>query len=107
MAAGGQTKIIKKLQTALTCEGEIVLIATSQFYSLDKHKYVTKYHIKRQVFEPDSDRKSTVVELFSSCSQLEITFFLRDYLYTVRGQEIPTDNPIWEARKARYFEERD
>lgn len=106
MGAGGQTKIIKKLQQALTQQGEIVLIATSQFYSLDKRKYVTKYHIKKQVFEPDSDKKSSVVELFSSCSQLEITFFLRDYLCTVRGDEVPTDNEIWEERKARYFEER-
>ena len=105
MAAGAQSRAMKKLQQALTCEGEIVLIATTQFYSLDKRKYVTKYHVKKQVFEPDSDRKSSVVELFSSCSQIQVTLFLRDYLYEIKGLPIPKDNPIWEEQKAKYFEE--
>ena len=102
---GGQTKTIKKLQQALTHEGELVLITTSQFYSLDKKKYVTRYHIKKQVFEEGNDRKSNIVELFNSCSQLQITFFLRDYLYEITGKEIPHDNPYWEQIKAKWYEE--
>jgi len=105
MAAGGQTRAIKKLQQALQQENELVLIATSQFYSLDKHKFVTKYHIKKQVYEAGSDKKSTVVELFSSCSQLQVTFFLRDYYYEIIGKPIPHDNPIWEIQKAKWIEE--
>lgn len=105
MAAGGQTRAIKKLQQALLQENELVLITTSQFYSLDKHKFVTKYHIKKQVYEAESDKKSTVVELFSSCSQLQVTFFLRDYYYEVIGKPIPHDNPVWEIQKAKWIEE--
>lgn len=103
MGAGGQTKTIKKLQQALIYEGEIIVINTSQFWSTDKHKTVTRYHIKKQVFEEGG--KSSMVELFSSCSQIQVTFFLRDLLFEKRGEEIPHDNPIWEEAKAKYYEE--
>lgn len=105
MAAAGQTRTIQKLQKALLVEGEYVLITTSQFYSLDKHKVVTRYHIKKQVPDPDNDNRSTVTELFNSCSQIQITLFLRDYYYQIKGWEVPHDNPIWEECKAKYFEE--
>lgn len=104
MGAAGQTKTIKKLQQALQFEGELILITTTQFWSVDKHKIVTRYHIKKQV-QAESKNKSSQVELFSSCSQIQITLFLRDYYYEVMGYEVPHDNPIWEAAKAKYFEE--
>ena len=75
--AGGQTKTIKKLQQALQYEGELILITTSQFWSVDKYKTVTRYHIKKQV-QSEEKNKSSQVELFSSCSQIQITLFLRD-----------------------------
>lgn len=105
MAAAGQTRTIQKLQKALLVEGEFILITTSQFYSNDRHKVVTRYHIKKQIQDPVNDNKSTMVELFNSCSQIQITLFLRDYYYEVKGWEVPHDNPIWEAAKAKYFEE--
>lgn len=104
MAAAGQTRTIKKLQQALQFEGELILISTSQFYSMDKHTTVTRYHIKKQV-QLEEKNKSSQVELFSSCSQIQITLFLRDYYYEVKGYEVPHDNPIWEAAKQKYFEE--
>lgn len=105
MAAAGQTRTIKKLQQALQIEGELILITTSQFFSLEKSTTVTRYHVKKQI-QSDKDRfKSTQVELFSSCSQIQITLFLRDYYYEVMGYEVPHDNPIWESAKAKYFEE--
>lgn len=100
----GQTRTIKKLQQALQCEGELILISTSQFYSVEKKTPVTRYHIKKQIQSEDR-YKSTQVELFSSCSQIQITLFLRDYYYEIKGYEVPHDNPIWEAAKAKYFEE--
>lgn len=105
MAAAGQTRTIQKLQKALLMENEIVLITTSQFFSTDKHKVVTRYHIKKQIQNPENDNKSTMVELFNSCSQIQITLFLRDYYYEVKGWEVPHDNPIWEECKAKYLEE--
>ena len=101
---GGQTHIIQKLQRALICEGELTLITTSQFYSMDKHKVVTRYHVKKQIQDSENRMKSTMVELFSSCSQLQITFFLRDYLYEIQGKPIPTDNEYWNMAKQKYFE---
>lgn len=103
---GAQSQLIKKLQRALICEGELVLISTSQFYSVDKQKVVTKYHVKKQVQDTENRMKSTMVELFSSCSQLQVTLFLRDYLYEVQGKEVPTDNQLWNEAKRKYFEDR-
>jgi len=100
----GQTRTIKKLQQALQEEGELVLITTSQFYSMEKRTVVTRYHVKKQI--PAKEKfKSSQVELFSSCSQIQIALFLRDYYYETKGYEVPHDNPIWEQAKAKYFEE--
>lgn len=104
MAKAGQTRTIKKLQQALQMEGELILITTSQFYSNEKQTTVTRYHIKKQI-QSDEAYKSSQVELFNSCSQIQITLFLRDYYYEVKGYEVPHDNPYWEAVKQKYFEE--
>ena len=104
-AAGGQKRAILQLQKALQYNGEYILINTSQFYSVDKHKVVTKYHIKKQVQSEDNRNKSTRVELFSACSQIQICQFLRDYYYELIGQEVPHDNAYWEQVKAEYFKE--
>ena len=101
----GQTRTIKKLQKALQFEGELILITTSQFFSVDKQQPVTRYHIKKQVQVEGERFKSSQVELFSSCSQIQITLFLRDYYYEIKGWEVPHDNPLWEAAKAKYFQE--
>lgn len=103
MPAGAQSRTIQKLQKALEFEGELILISTSQFYSQDKHKFVTRYHVKRQVNSDDNKNRSTQTELFSSCSQIQITLFMRDYLYEIQGKEVPTDNEIWNQAKAEYF----
>lgn len=104
MAKAGQTRTIKKLQTALFMEGEYILITTSQFFSVEKQTAVTRYHIKKQV-QLEDKHKSSQVELFNSCSQIQIALFLRDYYYEIKGWEVPTDNPIWTAAKQKYYEE--
>ena len=105
MVAGGQTRQIQLLQKALLMEGEIVVINTSQFESVDKCKFVNQYHIKKQIQDPDNKNKSTMVELFNSCAQIQVTLFLRDLYYEKKGLEIPHDNPVWEEAKARWLEE--
>lgn len=105
MAKAGQTRTIKKLQQALQCEGEYISIGTSQFYSMNKHTFVTRYHIKKQIPDDENRNKSSMVELFSSCSQIQVALFLRDYYYETMGYEVPHDNPIWEEAKAQYFKE--
>ena len=103
MPAGAQSKTIKTLQKALEFEGELILVSTSQFYSVDKHKFVTRYHVKKQIPSDENKNRSTQIELFSSCSQIQITLFLRDYYYEVNGWEVPTDNEVWNEAKAEYF----
>lgn len=106
MPAGGQFKTMRTLQRALEFEGELILLTTSQFYSQDKHKVVTRYHVKKQIPNSEDKNKSTQVELFSSCSQIQIVLFLRDYLFELQGKEVPTDNEIWNQAKAEYFREK-
>lgn len=103
--AGGQTRTIKKLQQALQIEGELILVTIDQFYSNEKGTTVNRYHVKKQVQTDGEKYKSSKVELFSSCSQIQITLFLRDYYYEVKGYDVPHDNPIWEAAKKKYYEE--
>ena len=105
MAAGGQTRQIQTLQKALLAQGEMIIINTQEFYSVDKHKFIKKYHIKKQIQDPDDKNKSSMVELFSSCAQIQVLLFLRDLFYEKTGQEIPHDNPIWEEAKRKYYEE--
>lgn len=106
MGAAAQTRTIQKLQKALELEGEWITISTSQFYSTDKRKFVTRYHLKKQERDENSKR-STQTELFSSCSQIQITLFLRDYLFEIQGKEVPTDNEIWNQAKAEYFKKKE
>lgn len=106
MPSGAQSKTIRTLQRALELEGELILISTSQFYSIDKHKVITRYHVKKQVQSDDNRNKSTQLELFSSCSQIQITLFLRDYYYELKGWEVPTDNEVWNQIKADYFKDK-
>ena len=104
--AAGQTRTIKKLQQALLIEGELILITIDQFYSNEKCTTVNRYHVKKQIPSDEDRYKSSKVELFSSCSQIQIALFLRDYYYEIKGYEVPHDNPIWEAAKKKYFEEK-
>jgi len=106
MPSGAQSKTIRTLQRALELEGELILISTSQFYSIDKHKVITRYHVKKQVQSDENRNKSTQLELFSSCSQIQITLFLRDYYYELKGYEVPTDNEVWNQIKAEYFKDK-
>ena len=68
---------------------------------------VKRYHVKKQIQDPDNKFKSSMVELFSSCSMIQVTLFLRDFYFEKKGWEVPTDNPIWEEAKAKYFQEHD
>lgn len=97
MASNSNSKIIK-LQRALNQKGCHILYSTSQFYSVDQKRPVTKHTIKQAIYNGES-KYCDVVHLFSSYSQLQVVLFLRDLWCEVNGDEIPTDNPIWEGVK--------
>lgn len=93
-------KIIRKLQMAIntTCDYKI-LYQTSQFYSERQRRPVTKFILRKSIFNPDT-RKSETEEIFSTYSQLQVILYLRDYWCAVRGEPIPDDNDIWNDIKA-------
>lgn len=90
--AGTQT--IKKLQAALNSSGEKILIDLRQFWSDEKKKYITMYRVKKAVWDEEK-LKYKNVELFRTCSQIQVILFLRDMWYQLNGQELPTDNDMW------------
>lgn len=90
--AGNPT--MRKLQTAINGKGGKVLIDNTQFWSDTKKKHVIMYHVKQAVWDEDKQGYKNV-ELFRSCSQIQVILFLRDMWYTITGQELPTDNAMW------------
>lgn len=58
-------KTINKLQSALIAKGYIYKINTYQFYSEQQHRMITGYRITQKQGKKD-------VELFNSCSQVEV-----------------------------------
>lgn len=83
--------------------GERIMLKQHQFFSEQQQRPITKYTVQRSI-PPTDDCKSQTVELFSSCSQLQIMFFLRDMWYELSGQEVPTDNEKWNEAKRKYIE---
>lgn len=92
--------MIKKLQSAINGRGGRLLYQTSQFYSDSQDRPVTIYYIKEARDVPGQKKKKNV-ELFHSASQVQIVLFLRDYWYQMTGQELPTDNVMWNGIRER------
>ena len=70
---------------------------------MEAEKPVNLYIIKQTLYDEDTGKK-TYVELFSSCSEIQIVLWLRDYWYELNGWEVPTDNPVWLAEKQKYYD---
>lgn len=65
---------IKKLQKALIQRGYIYKINTFQFYSKQQNRMITGYCItqKQQYKKKNGEMSVKDVELFNSCSQVEV-----------------------------------
>jgi len=90
--------IIQKLQQALNARGEMILQRTTQFYSMDVNGPITIYYIEKAYWDEET-KKTKKNELFHTTSQLQVILFLRDLLYLSRGEELPTDNEIWNRKR--------
>ena len=90
--------VIQKLQSALNARGEMILQRTTQFYSMKTNSPITIYYIEKAYWDEET-QKTKKNELFHSTSQLQIILFLRDLLYISRGEELPTDNEIWNEKR--------
>lgn len=91
-------EIIFKLQQALNHEGQMILQRTTQFYSMETNCPITIYYVE-QAYYDEQAQKTKKNELFHSTSQLQIILFLRDLLYLCKGEELPTDNEIWNEKR--------
>lgn len=92
--ARNQTQMIYKLREAINAKGHRLLFTSTEFYSEDKGRPIAIYHIKDSIKNAETGRYEGK-ELFASPSHLQIVFFLRDYLFTLEGKELPTDNEFW------------
>ena len=105
--ANSNSVMIHKLQTAINSKGYKLLYNTSQFYSDKQNRPVTQYVI-RQVVSDDTGttpiKRNRHIELFKSCSQIQVVLFLRDFWFEINGWEVPTDNETWNEVKAKYVD---
>lgn len=103
--ANSNSTMIHKLQTAINSKGYKLLYNTSQFYSDKQNRPVTQYVI-RQVVSDDTGttpiKRNRHIELFKSCSQIQVVLFLRDFWFEINGWEVPTDNELWNEAKKKY-----
>ena len=101
--ANSNSTMIHKLQNAINSKGYKLLYNKTQFYSEQQNRPVTMYTIKQVVDNPENEkRKHSSIELFKSCSQIQVVLFLRDFWYEINGWEVPTDNEMWNEAKQKY-----
>ena len=96
--------LIHKLQTAINSKGCKILYNKTQFYSDKQDRPVTQYTIRQVFDDPKGKKRAQSIELFKSCSQIQVVLFLRDVWYGLNGWEIPTDNEEWNKAKQKYKE---
>lgn len=99
------SQTIYKLQRAINSKGGNILLNTSQFYSQDAQRAISKFILKKATYDYEKDRTDSV-EIFSSYSKIHIALFMRDYWYEMNGWELPDDNEDYLAYKKKYYEER-
>ena len=104
--------MIHKLQNAINNKGYRILYNKTQWYSDKQDRPVTMYTIKQVVDSQDEvvngrKKKNTTIELFKSCSQIQVVLFLRDFWYEINGWEVPTDNEMWNEAKQKYFDKKE
>lgn len=105
MATSNST-MIHKLQNAINQKFDAkILYNKQQWYSMEQNRPVNQYVIRKAY--TDVEGRTKYLELFSSCSQIQIVLWLRDYWYELNGWEIPTDNEMWEKAKEKYMEKRE
>ena len=83
------SKLMRRLQKALIQNKDIININTTEFYSDDKGRTITKYIVTSRVIKMDEDgneirRNEKVIE---TCSQIEVVRELAERLKKIQGGE--------------------
>ena len=96
--------VIKKLQLAIKLKHGIILtLARNEWYSSKMDSVISDYIIKQAVKNEETG-KTTYVEIFKSTSKIQQCLFLRDYFYWLEGEEIPTDNEMWNEKRKKFYD---
>ena len=98
--------MIHKLQNAINTKFDAkILYNKQQWYSQEQNRPVNQYVLRKAYMDEDAGKMKTI-ELFSSCSQIQIVLWLRDYWYELNGWEVPQDNEMWNKAKEKYLEKK-
>ena len=91
MAKGKYSSTIKKLHNAINNQfDKKLLINKTQFYSEKSQKVIEMIVIKQAVWDEQKGRYINI-ELYKSCSDINILLYLRDMWYNLNGWEVPKD----------------
>lgn len=94
---------IQKLILAIQYRhGRRITYHTQQFVGREGNVH-TLYMLKEATYD-DSKGKYINHDVFKSASTIQIALFLRDMYYQLEGQELPTDNEIWNKIRERINE---
>lgn len=99
--ANTSAKTIARLKKAISLKfpEERLLYSSNQTWSEDEKRPITQYLVKQAV---DGNYMGKVI--FSTYSQLQLLFYLRDYWLTLNGEPVPTNNKQWEETKRKLRE---
>ena len=100
--ASSLNAMANRLQVAINGKfGEKLLLNRQQWYSEEENRPVTLFVVKKSVLDEEKNRKYQI-ELYSTYSQINLVFFLRNYWYRLNGWEVPDDNERYKADLERY-----
>jgi len=86
-------KMANKLVTALNTKGYKLLLNYKQFLGADE-KVRRYYTVNQATWNPDKQKYEST-QIYGSPSNIRIVLFLRDMWCEANGQELPTDNEMW------------
>lgn len=95
--ATNQRQALKKLQRAINARSESkILVSETEWFSDKRNATITSYIIRKALPTKDTARgRKKHTELFNTTSLIQAVLYLRDYWYSLIGEEIPTDNEYW------------
>lgn len=84
---------ISKLVKALNTHGYMLMYNKKQFMGVEGIPH-NLYSVTQAKWIPEKNKYGQV-EVYKSTSTVRVVLFLRDLWYLEQGQDLPTDNEMW------------
>lgn len=84
---------ISKLISALNNRGYMLMYEKGQFMGIEGKPH-NLYTIQQAKWDPQRNKYGKIA-VYKSTSTVRIVLFLRDVWYLETGQDLPTDNEMW------------